>query len=144
LSGYKQLEHMTDAKVEAYGPSLEGAFESAAMALEDLMVDIRGVRPRTEERLVLSGRDREELLYEWLEALISRQETQGMLYSNFHCEIWRAADGTYELAATIAGEKFDPNSHEQKTAVKAPTYHEMEIAEDEKSGRTVVRFLLDL
>jgi SHS2 domain-containing protein len=142
MSCYRYLEHMTDAKIEAFGPNLDGAFECAARALEDTMVDINAIAPKTDELIILRGKDREELLYLWLEKLISNAETKGMFYSDFRCKI-RGDKAGYELEAKMAGEKFDPERHEQKTAVKAPTYHEMSIGKDE-SGRTVLRFLLDL
>ncbi|MDG6921956.1 MAG: archease, partial [Nitrososphaerota archaeon] len=40
------------------------------------------------------------------------------------------------------GEKFDPTKHEQKTAIKAPTYHDMKILQRENG--VSMRFLLDL
>ena len=141
LSGFRFLEHMTDAEIEAYGMSLEQAFENAASALEDTMVDIKSIQPELSEEIIVEGEDKEALLYSWLEALIIKQDTENMLYSKFSCAISKTQKG-YELRAKIFGEKFDPSKHEQKTAVKAPTYHEMKI--DEKQQQVTLRFLLDL
>ncbi|MGI0036609.1 MAG: archease, partial [Nitrososphaera sp.] len=35
--GYRFLDHMTDALIEAYGSTLEEAFENAGKALSDTM-----------------------------------------------------------------------------------------------------------
>jgi hypothetical protein len=39
--GYRFLDHMTDAVIEAYGTTLEEAFENAAKALCDTMIDTK-------------------------------------------------------------------------------------------------------
>jgi SHS2 domain-containing protein len=147
---YRFLEHMTDAVIEAYGTSLEEAFENAALALEDTMVDLNKIEPKFVETLSIEAKDKQELLYKWLEALIIKQDTEQMLYSQFVCKISRGKNENDEkqekflLEAELKGEKFDPQKFEQKTAVKAPTYHEMLIKEDPKNRRATVRFLLDL
>jgi SHS2 domain-containing protein len=64
-----------------------------------------------------------------------------MLFSKFSCKVSKKTNG-FDLTAVVSGEKFDPKKHEQKTAIKAPTYHGMKIVQD-KNGVTM-RFLLDL
>jgi SHS2 domain-containing protein len=139
--GYRFLEHITDAEIEAYGSTLEEAFENAGKALEDTMVDIRTIRQVSDERITVEGKDKQELLYEWLESLIAKQDIEGTLYSKFICKISRR-NKELILEAQVSGEKFDPSRHEQKTAVKAPTFHEMII--DEESIPMKMHFLLDL
>ncbi len=143
--GYQFLEHMADAEIEAFGSSLEQAFENAARALEDTMVDIGKIRPRLNYEIAVQGGDESELLYAWLESLIFKEDTENLLFSKFQCKISRESS-KYELHARVAGERFDPNRHQQKTAVKAPTYHEMRIERGEKAGQTFVKikFVLDL
>jgi len=144
MPSYKFLEHMTDAEIEAYGKDLEEAFENAGRAVEDTMVDIHTVSNSKPEVLVVEGEDKESLLYLWLEALINKQDIEGMLYSKFHCTISKRKNGNLELSAAVSGEKFDPAKHEQKTAIKAPTYHGMKIVESPKDKRVTMKFLLDL
>jgi SHS2 domain-containing protein len=139
--GYRFLEHITDAEIEAYGSNLEEAFENAGKALEDTMVDIEEIRPNREELIKVEGKDLQELLYEWLESLIAKQDTDGMLYSKFFCKISRRKKD-FVLEARVSGEKFDPERHEQKTAIKAPTFHQMMIIE--KSIPIKIHFILDL
>jgi SHS2 domain-containing protein len=147
--GYRFLEHMTDAEIEAYGSDLDVAFENAAIALEDTMVDIKTISPLINENIKVDGDDKEELLYNWLEALIIRQDTASMLYSKFECKISKVQKTRFILDAQVSGEKFNPKKHEQKTAIKAPTYHEMVIKENlltknNPRRRVTLRFLLDL
>jgi SHS2 domain-containing protein len=143
--GYRFLEHMTDAEIEASGRDLAEAFENAGKAVEDTMVDIKTIA-RTEEQVILvEGKDRQDLLYSWLEALINKQDIDGMLYSEFHCALTEES-GRLKLTARVSGEKFDRAKHDQKTAIKAPTYHDMKIVESANAAQQQVtlRFLLDL
>ena len=83
--GFKFLEHITDAEIEAYGRNLEDAFENAARATEDTMVDVDTIQPVTERNAEFKGKDLESLLYSWLEELISLQDTESLLFSKFIC-----------------------------------------------------------
>ncbi len=142
MSGYRFLEHMTDLEVEASGKDLSEAFENAGRAIEDSMVDLSSVQPKRSQEIFLEERDIELLLYSWIETLIVLQDTDGMLFSRFSCKVSKLRDA-YRLDATIAGEKFDPIRHEQKTAIKAPTFHEMKVSTG-NSGTVTLRFLVDL
>ena len=144
MVGYRFLEHMTDAEIEAYGKNLEEAFENAGRAVEDTMVDINTIANSSSEIIIVEGKDMESLLYSWLEALINKQDIEGMLYSEFHCTISEKENGDIVLRATVSGEKFDPKKHEQKTAIKAPTYHGMKIVESPTDEHVTMKFLLDL
>jgi SHS2 domain-containing protein len=143
--GYRFLEHTTDAEIEAFGASLNETFQNAALALEDTMVDVRTIAPRKKISLSLLEKDTEALLYSWLEWLIVQEETQGLLFSKFECQISKSEAGL-SLNASASGEKFDPSRHEQKTAIKSPTYHGMSIKEETIEGQRIIKvhFLLDL
>jgi SHS2 domain-containing protein len=141
--GFRFLEHMTDAEIEVYGRNLNEAFENAARAVESMMVDLASVRT-TERRVIrVSGKDLGALLYAWIESLISLEDTDSLLFSEFNCEVLQSSNGSWQLLATVHGDKFDPERHEERTAVKAPTYHDMKISIDEKQ-RVTMRFLVDL
>lgn len=140
-NNYRFLEHTTDAEIEAYGSTLEQAFENAGLALEETMVNVSTITGSLEQEILVKAKDKDELLYGWLEALIIKQDTENMLYSKFSCKISKRENDLY-LVAQCHGEKFDPKKHDQKTAIKAPTYHEMEIKEDKR--QVTLKFLLDL
>jgi SHS2 domain-containing protein len=139
--GFRFLEHTTDAEVEVFGEQLSESFEYAGLATEEIMVDLSSIHPEKERTIEASGRDLESLLYSWLESLISLQDIDGMLFSKLSCKVSKVTNG-FTLSATAFGEKFDPKKHEQKTAIKAPTYHNMKIIQDKRG--VSMRFLLDL
>lgn len=141
MSGYRFLEHMTDLEVEASGKNLGEAFENAGKAIEDSMVDIASIREGVTRKVTIEEGDVGALLYSWLEYLIIMQDTENLLFSKFSCVVSKV-DSRFRLDATVSGEKYDPERHEQKTAIKAPTYHEMKVTDDSKGA--VLKFLVDL
>ncbi len=104
---YKFLEHTADAYIAAYGQDLAQAFVNAAVAMFDVMTEVEKINPLTEDRVEAHGHDEQELLYSWLEALLVKSETNGMLYSKFEIsELGQDSKG-FHLEAGIWGEKFD-------------------------------------
>ncbi|RJS82233.1 archease [Candidatus Bathyarchaeota archaeon] len=139
---FEFLEHMADAYVAAYGKDLAEAFENAALAMFDVMTKVEDITPKTEDYLEVKGKDEYALLYNWLEALLVKFETEEMLYSKFKVqEISRSPKG-FVLKARIWGEKYDPQKHVQKVGVKAVTYHRMEIIR--KPEKITLKFILDI
>ena len=140
--GYEFLEHTADAYIAAYGKDLEEAFENAAVAMFDVMTEVKTVNPSFEDSVTAEGEDESSLLYGWLEALLIKSETNRMLYSKFKIlEIEKTVRG-FKLEARIWGEKFNPKKHLQKVGVKAVTYLRMEILND--PGRVTLKFILDI
>jgi SHS2 domain-containing protein len=140
--GYRYLEHMTDAEIEASGKTMDEAFENAGRAVENLMADLASVKPKETREMQREERDLGALLYDWIEALIAFQDDEGLLFSQFKCEISKSSTNKFLLRTKLAGEKFDPKRHEQKTAIKAPTFHDMKISQTH--NRVTLRFLVDL
>jgi SHS2 domain-containing protein len=139
--GYRFLDHMTDAVIEAYGDTLDEAFEQAAKGLNDTMVDLKGVQPDRELEISAEGHDIESLLFDWLDKVMLILVADGIVMSEFSAKI-RKTDDRYELAGTAKGEFLDLKRHTYKVEIKAVTYHEMSVRQQD--GKATVRFLLDL
>jgi len=138
---YEFLEHTADAYIAAYGRNLGEAFANAARALFDVMTQVERVRPETENLVEVEGEDEYSLLYRWLEALLVKSETKGLLYSKFEVTITEKTS-VFKLKARIWGEKFNAKKHLQKVGVKAVTYHRMEIIKS--SEKVTLKFVLDI
>ena len=82
--GFKVLEHTADEYIMAYGSSLEEAFESAALAMFEVMVDTDTVEPKEMENVEVKAKDEVSLLYAWLEKLILKFDVEEKLYSKFN------------------------------------------------------------
>jgi len=102
-------------------PTLEALFIEAALALAEVM-GARGTAPEGEpERVELRAIDRDALLFEWLNELIFRAETEHEIFTEVRVE--RLEGG--ELDARIRGER----APELRTVVKAATFHGLHITE---------------
>jgi len=107
------------------------------------MTELDKITPQIEDKVEVEGHDKQELLYNWLEALLFKFETENNLYSRFKIDRIEKTSTGLKLTARIRGEPFDPNRHLSKVGVKAVTYHQMEIIEGRKEGVTV-KFILDV
>jgi protein archease len=132
---------MTDAVIEAYGITLEQAFENAAKGLIDTMIDLKTVRPEKEIKFSAKGHDLYSLLFDWLDKVMLLLVADRKAVSQFSIKIKQHNSG-YSLKGTARGEPLDLDRHRYKVEIKAVTYHEMEIKQEK--GIVTVRFLLDL
>jgi SHS2 domain-containing protein len=132
---------MTDAVIEAYGTTLEEAFENGAKALSDTMIDLKTVRPEKEIKLCAKGHDLYSLLFNWLDKVMLLIVADGIALSQFSIKIKQHNSG-YSLEGATRGEPLDLDRHRYKVEIKAVTYHEMEIKQEK--GMVTLRFLLDL
>jgi len=139
---FRFLEHTADAYIEAYGETLEEAFENAAAAMTDVMTELEKVEAKTEESFVVEAQDEPALLYSWLEELLLEFELKDKLYSRFEVSCIEETSEGFRLHAKAWGEKYDPERHLSKVGIKAATYHQMEILKDPKS--VTLRFILDI
>ena len=140
--GFRVLGHTADEYIEAYGINLEEAFESAALALFEVMTDTNTIDPMESETIKVTAEDEVGLLYAWLESLILKFEVEGKLYSNFHVHRIEEVEEGFSLKAVVWGETYTPDKHPSRTGVKAVTYHRMEIQKD--VNKATVKFILDI
>ena len=139
---FEFLEHTADILIAAHGQTLEEAFENAALAMFEVMTDTTKISPNQEDSVEVEAEDEYALLYSWLEALLVKFEVNGMLFSKFKItSLEDRADG-FKLEATVGGEKFKAEKHPQKVAVKAITYHRMEIIKE--IDKVTLEFILDI
>jgi SHS2 domain-containing protein len=140
--GFRFHEHTADIIIECWGPSLEKAFEQAAKATFEVILDTTTVSPLESVYLSVQGIDLKELLVEWVGALIALIDTKNQFYSKFEvAEIVHETNG-YTLTGRALGENIDFDKHITRTEVKAMTYADMKIVES--ADLTTLWFTLDL
>ena len=86
---FEFLEHTADVYIKALGKTMEEAYENAALAMFEVMTDTDKVAQLQEETLDVEAEDQYALLYNWLEALLVKFETENMLYSKFQITNWK-------------------------------------------------------
>ena len=139
---YRFFEHTADTIFEGYGKSYEEAFASAALAMQEVMTDTSKIEAKQEENIEVQAKDMKALLYDFLEKFLILKDAKNLLFSKFEVRKIEKTDSGFRLEASAWGEEFDPEKHEDKTHVKAVTYHEMEVGE--KDGKKFVRVLVDI
>lgn len=155
---FRYLDHMTDALIEAYGGTLDEAFENSARGLVDTMFDLTDTMTNTnfsslssavdkkEIQIKAQGFDLQNLLYDWLEKVMLVILMEHVILFDFKVKISEKNfdDYHYLLLGTAKAENQNLEKHHYKLEVKAITYHEMEIKEEKEKNRVTIRFLLDL
>ncbi len=136
---YKTLEHATDAIIEVTADNLKEAFEIAGISVIETILDISKVDENNSRKLIVKGKDLKYLLYNWLEEMIILTITDGFAGKRILLEITK--NGNYQIDAEIFGEAIDLRKHDFKVEIKSPTFHEMEIKQDDK---VIMKYLLDL
>ncbi len=143
---YKYIDHPSDIGLEFYGDSLEELFENAAAGMFSIMCDLKLIRPVRKSKIKISEKnaDYEDLLISWLEKLLYRYEVNNILYSEFKVNRIEKKNGGSILEAEIGGEKINPGKHKIKTAIKAPTYHTLEIKKEGSNHNWKGRIIFDV
>lgn len=139
--GFKYLEHITDAYIEAWGDSLEQAFSYAATATINVMFEIKNVRGTNKINFQVEGEDYLELLFNWLEKVLLLISIDNQVISSFEIKI-SEMDTKYRLTGWGMAESIDISQHNYRTEIKGITYHEMQVLQE--VGQYKVRFILDL
>lgn len=141
---FRYLDHMTDAVIEAYGCTLDEAFENSACGLVNTMFDLKRVSLTQEINIQANGHDLKSLLYDWLEKVLLTLLVENILISVFKVKIYKNNNNnnSYFLSGIAKGEYLNLKKHHYKLEVKAVTYHEMEIIQEK--NKVITRFLLDL
>ncbi|WP_456396961.1 archease [Thermococcus sp.] len=139
---WEHYEHTADVGIRGYGETLEEAFENVAVALFDVMVDVRKVESKECREVEAEGEDLMALLYSFLEELLILHDTEGVVFSDFEVRIEKTPDG-YRLKAKACGEPLDYEKHGPKEEVKAITYHDMKI-EQLPDGKWMAQLVPDI
>ena len=139
MLSYRYLEHATDAIIEVEAPKLEEAFVLAGKSVVDTILDSNLVEEKKEKTLAVTGKDLSYLLYNWLEEMIILTITDGFAAKKISLQIEK--NESYKITAVLAGEDIDFEKHHFKVEIKSPTFHLMEIKQE---NGVMMRFLLDL
>jgi len=134
---YETFEHEADIGIRGFGSTPEEAFVSAAAALYSVMVDISRVEQKEFRGVNVSADDREQLLVEWLNALLAVSDIERMVFSKFEVRI----EGN-RLAGTAWGEHLDRDRHRAHVEVKGATYHMLSVRQER--GRYIAQCVVDV
>lgn len=130
-----------DVAFVAYGKYLNELFANAALAMFEVMIDTKQVKPKVKRRVEVKAEDLQSLMFSWLNELLVFADGENLVFSKFDVKV---DEKKFNLAAICIGEKMDPRKHELKTNVKAATYHRLEVKKDEKTEIWHAQVILDI
>jgi SHS2 domain-containing protein len=124
--------------VRGVGETLEEAFTEAACALVALTTDLRDVASGERIEIEAKAPDTEQLLVEWLDAIIFEMATRHMVFGRFEVEI----EGE-TLRGAAWGEKRDADRHTEGVEVKGATFTDLRVKKD-GDGRFLAQCVVDV
>ncbi|MEE8354806.1 MAG: archease, partial [Candidatus Bathyarchaeia archaeon] len=118
--------------------TLEDVFRQSAIALFNAITPIEGISQDETREFEVEGHDMGALLFNFLDELLYLQEVDLIVFSGFDLEIDREK---FTLKAVCHGEPFDLSRHTQGIAIKAVTFHLMNIQQTDEGW--TLRVVLD-
>jgi SHS2 domain-containing protein len=136
--GYSLLDHPADLGIEAFGRNLPEAFEQAALGLISIILDPDRITHSQLKEIVIEGTDFEQLLVKWLTEVLYLYDGESFAGGKF--EIIELSPN--KLRARVLGEAFDLERHSPRLDVKAITYHQLLLKQDDSGAQ--IRVFLDI
>ena len=132
---FQFIDHTADAGIPVKAETLEGLFETAALGFSELITRVDSLNCLIQRQFRLQETDIETLLVSWLQELLYLLDTEDLIFGRFQVNL-----KDFTLEATAWGEVFDPERHTIRTEIKAVTYHQLEVVEDDKGWKAQVIF----
>lgn len=123
METFRLLNHDADIRIEVFGASRQELFQNAARGIFSLLTDPAHVRPVTEKNITVSGNG--ELLVNFLNELLFVWDVDRFIPAEVEVDF--VENG---LNAHLKGENFDDGRHFIQLEMKAVTYHNFSITEE--------------
>src|SRR5262245_12310858 len=129
---------VADCALDLEAPDVDDLFETAALALVDLMVDPSTVPAGVERVVTLDAAALDLLLYDWLSELIFLKDRDRQVFTSCRVRVGGAAP--YHLRAELRGGAIEPGRTALRADLKAVTLHQfaLERSENGLCARVVI------
>jgi len=135
---YETFEHTADLGLRVVSPDLDTLFAEAAQGLTSMIVaNLDQVKLVREVAFRVSGKSRDELLFDWLNEILYAFEAEHVLLARFEVHV-----GETGLEATAQGEPLDLDRHQLEHEVKAITYHGLKV--EQRDGGWLAEVIVDI
>lgn len=135
---FKFLEHTADIKFIAKGKNLEESFKNSALAVSNSMCK-EEIKKKIIKRIKITGKDKESLLYNFLDQIIYLFDAEYFLISDVKSIKINKKDQFY-LSCELVGDKSE--KYEIAEHIKSVTYSEMKI--ERKHDAYIIQVVLDI
>ncbi|XP_046991692.1 protein archease-like [Schistocerca americana] len=138
---YEYLDHTADVQLHAWGDNLEEAFEQCAMAMFAYMTEIEYVEMKEAQEIEATGHDMLSLLFHFLDEFLFLFCAEPFFIAR-KVKILEFDRANFHIKARGYGEEFQLGKHPQGTEVKAITYSNMQVHDNE--GQHEVFVIIDI
>ena len=135
---WETFPHEADIGVRGRGATLAEAFAGAALAMTAAICDPAKVGAGETAHIECTAPDDEQLLVDWLNALVYEMATRRMLFARFDVVI-----ENHRLVATAWGEAVDVARHEPAAEVKGATFCELAVRQ-QADGQWLAQCVVDV
>jgi SHS2 domain-containing protein len=137
---YEFLEHTADIKIRATGKTLSEALKESAKALFHAIAGDSQIKPSVTKEYSFKIHKPEMLVHHFLTEILFLHASENLLFSEFELDLKQSLG--YFLKARVSGEEYDPKKHKLNQEVKAVTYHELKVCEE--NGEWVIEVVCDI
>ncbi|KAG8316426.1 protein archease isoform X1 [Homalodisca vitripennis] len=138
---YEYLDHTADVQIHAWGETLTEAFEQCANAMFGYMTEIEYVEMVDTQDIEAEGHDMLSLLFHFLDEFLFLFSAEPFFIAR-KVKILEFDKENFKIKARGFGETFEIGKHPQGTEVKAITYSNMQVHENE--GKSEVFVIIDI
>ena len=134
---YELIDHTADLGIRVKAETLEDLFVQSALAMFDVMAQkIKEYKPSdiTVKKIKLEAFDENELLFDWLSALVYLSDAKKLVFVDFHVE--QLSETILKVAAKGVSKDFFNIERD----IKAVTYHQLEISKNNQGYQVEVIF----
>ena len=135
---WEHFAHEADMGIRGIAPTLEQAFEQAALAMTAVITDPDEVLPSEAIPIHCKEPDNEFLFLDWINELIYAMAVRGLLFNRFQVSI-----NNGELTATAFGEAVDRQKHQPAVEIKGATLTELHVYQ-QPDGLWVAQCVVDV
>ena len=133
---FREIEHTADLGIEVEADTPADLFQCAGRALFSLMVNLENAQPHEERPISVQAENWEDLLHDWLSRLLREFLQDGFIAAKIKID----EISSTRVNARLVGEKLDYDRHEFETEIKAVTYHQLAVTQEENHWRARVIF----
>ncbi len=141
MKQYEYFPHTADMRFRAYGRTLEDAFANSALAMFNIMIETEKVSPRLEKKISVRAKEKESLLFDFLGKFLFFLDSENFVLNKVAGIKIGKKEDDYFLEAVALGDELS-EKYETKTQVKAITYNEMQIMQE--NGIWVINAVVDV
>lgn len=135
---WELFSHMADIGIRGIGPTIEDAFEEAALAMCAVITDPSLVRRDLSLEVHCSAPENDLLLVDWLNALVAAMSERRMIFGYFKVII-----SCSNLHGKAWGEMASPERHRPAVEIKGATLTELRVSCD-KDGLWMAQCIVDV